>query len=112
MKYFSWLIIAVLFFSCQQEKKKKVKIKPKPTIAIRQELPIELTDSALIRQHLIKYHIDSASIATVIHFYADTTGRHGVNTLAWSKKGKLNGKASMFINLIDHAEDDGLPMKN
>ncbi|MES2732102.1 MAG: L,D-transpeptidase family protein [Bacteroidota bacterium] len=112
MKYFSWLLLTGLFFSCQHDKKKEVETEQKPTVVVRPKLPIELTDSVLIKQHLSQYKIDSASIAQVVQFYADTVGKHPANTLVWSDKGQLHGMASMFINLIDHAEDDGLPMKS
>ncbi|MBC7921008.1 MAG: L,D-transpeptidase family protein, partial [Ferruginibacter sp.] len=117
MKYFYPIILLAWCFSCAEKKTDKINAQPndgavaKATAKIVQALPVEQTDSLLIQRQLQKYHLDSIAIREVIRFYADTVGNHSPYALIWSKRGTVHTLASMFINLVNHAQDDGLSMK-
>ncbi len=117
MKYFYLIIFLAWCFSCAEKKTgqtdspQKRETAPKSTAETVQALPPEQTDSLLIRQQLQKYNLDSTAISKVIRFYADTVGNHYPYALIWSKRGTMHALASMFVNLVNHAQDDGLPMR-
>lgn len=116
MKYvYSVLILALLFF-CGEKKVDTTRAQPKTgsvTKAVtRQPGPLEQTDSLLIGQQLQKYHLDDATIHNVICFYADTVGNHRSYGLIWSKRGRMHALAGMFVNLISHAQEDGLRIRD